>query len=64
MAQHGALAATGSAASGGGVWAAAAALHYNQHIKGMPEAPWALLKRLVDLLKALVGQLRELCLQV
>jgi len=31
-------------------------------IKNMPEQPLALLRRLVDLMKVLVGQLRELCL--
>eukprot|EP00983_Pelagomonas_calceolata_P116169 1160275-Pelagomonas_calceolata.AAC.1 len=33
-------------------------------IKNMPEQPLALLRRLVDLMKVLVGQLRELCLHV
>ncbi|KAF5841493.1 hypothetical protein DUNSADRAFT_12658, partial [Dunaliella salina] len=33
-------------------------------IKNMPEQPLALLRRLVELMKVLVGQLRELCLHV
>lgn len=35
-----------------------------QHIKGMPDQPLELLRRLVALMKVLVGQLRELCSHV